>query len=131
MKLRLKRHAFTSDYTIGTLFVNDKKFCDTLEDAERDLSVESKIAGKTAIPRGEYKVILSYSPRFKRTLPLLVDVPFFEGVRIHRGNKAEDTEGCIIVGENTAKGTVLNSTMYEKQLVALIDNAKEVTIKIE
>lgn len=96
MKLTLKRTTFTEQSTIGQLLVDGKKVCDTLEDVVRAPGV--KIHGKTAIPSGVYKVIVNHSQRFDQDMPLLINVPNFEGVRIHPGNSAVDTEGCILVG---------------------------------
>lgn len=128
MKLLLKRIALRDNYTIGKLYINDKYFCDTLEDAVRDV----KIKHQTAIPKGIYKVILTASPRFKRILPRLLNVPEFTGVLIHRGNTIADTSGCILVGENKKKGMVLNSTKYEVELVKILteSNSKNITIEI-
>lgn len=135
MKLSLKRRYRGPDYTIGSLFVNGAYFSDTLEDKVRDIPREGKIPGKTAIPTGEYKVILSHSPRFKRELPRLLNVPYFDGILIHRGNTPNHTEGCILVGENKIKGQVINSTQYELRLIELMREAmrrgEEVTIKVE
>ena len=120
MRLLLKRRFKGDGYTIGSLYVNGEKFCDTLEDRVRDLAGgESKVPGETAIPEGRYRVIVNRSPKFGRDLPRLLDVPQFEGVLIHRGNSAEDSAGCILVGENKVKGKVINSTPYEERLVAL------------
>ena len=116
MKLLLKRIALKPEYTIGKLYIDGQYFCDTLEDTVR----EKKIAGKTAIPEGTYQVIVNRSPKFKRDLPLLLDVPNFEGIRIHRGNTAKDTSGCILVGENKVKGKVINSTKYETLLTSIL-----------
>ena len=128
MKLLLKRIALKDNYTIGKLYINDKYFCDTLEDAVRDV----KIKHQTAIPKGIYKVTLTASPRFKRILPRLHDVPEFTGVLIHRGNTIDDTSGCILVGENKKKGMVLNSTKCEVELVTILtkSNSKNITIEI-
>ncbi len=97
MRINLKRLVYSSTTTIGQLSVDGKKVCDTLEDVVRAPGAP-KVWGRTAIPSGAYPVIVTWSPHFKRPLPLLVGVPNFEGVRIHAGNKAEDTEGCLLVG---------------------------------
>lgn len=133
MKLKLHRRFKGEDYTIGTLFINGVRFCDTLEDKVRDLPREEKVYGKTAIPSGTYRVALTYSNKFKRLLPLLLDVPYFRGVRIHRGNAAVDTEGCPLIGENKVKGKVINSTKYEVELVGMMKDAiqKNEDIEIE
>lgn len=107
MILTLKRNFKGADYTIGKLYIDGHYFCDTLEDTVRP--VKQKIAGKTAIPAGTYDVIKSYSPRFEKTLPEILGVNGFSGVRIHTGNTPEDTEGCILVGLNKVKGKVVNS----------------------
>ncbi len=134
MKLRLVRRFKGDTYTIGSLSVNGEKFCDTLEDRVRDLAGgEAKVPGETAIPEGRYRVIVNRSPKFGRDLPRLLDVPMFEDVLIHRGNTAEDSAGCILVGENKEKGKVIHSTPYEERLVALCKAAlaKGETIEIE
>ena len=142
MKLLLKRIFLGEDYTIGKLYINGVYFCDTLEDKNRDHNKdgilngpgEQKVYGKTAIPYGEYEIVVNYSPAFKRRLPRLLDVPHFSGILIHRGNTAQDTAGCILVGENKVKGKVINSTPYEVKLTSILEDAKrrgeKVTIKI-
>lgn len=125
MELKLKRKALEPEYTIGDLFINGEFFCNTLEDTYRDLSKEKKIPGKTAIPYGKYEVILNYSPRFKKELPRLLNVSHFDGVLIHGGNTPEDTEGCILVGENAIKGKVINSTSYKKKLIDMFIDARK------
>lgn len=119
MEIKLMRESYTSEATCGRMFIDGKYFCDTLEDAVRNLNVEAKIPGKTAIPAGSYRVIVNRSRRFKRELPLLLDVPYFTGIRIHRGNTVTDTSGCILVGEKKGQGMVVNSTPYETHLTDL------------
>lgn len=94
LELRLVRNQYSSASTIGELHVDGRFECFTLEDRVR----AAKSAGTTAIPPGRYEVAVTWSNRFERPLPLLMDVPNYSGVRIHTGNKAEDTEGCILVG---------------------------------
>ena len=125
-------------YTIGKMYVNGKWFADTLEDCDRGLTQSMplseirriKMMHETAIPTGTYRVIVNMSPRFRRLLPRLLDVPGFEGVLIHRGNTDKDTSGCILVGENKAVGKVINSTPYELQLVEMLKNETDITIEI-
>ena len=141
MKLLLERKYLKEDYCIGRLCINGTFFCNTLEDKVRDINKngtfdcgEFKISGHTAIPYGEYEVIVNYSPKFKRELPRLLNVPHFEGILIHRGNTNKDSSGCILVGENTKKGMVLNSTKYEVELVNILKKAltkgENITIEI-
>ena len=94
MNLVLQREILTAESTIGSLFEEGERICWTLEDVVR----EKKEPGTTAIQAGKYPVILTESVRFKKRLPLLVEVPNFNGVRIHSGNTSADTEGCILVG---------------------------------
>jgi hypothetical protein len=128
VNLFLERLFCKPAYTIGTLALGDRHFSNTLEDPVRDLNKdgdlddygELKILGETAIPYGRYEVIVSFSPKFKRDLPLVLDVKHFIGIRMHRGNTVKDTAGCILVGDNTAVGKVTNSTYYEKKLTAML-----------
>ena len=125
MELLVVRYHKKPNYTIGKLFIDGEYFCDTLEDTDRGLSNDmtlsqiqaAKRKGTTAIPTGRYLMELTVSPRFGRTLPILIGVKGFEGIRIHRGNTHEDTEGCILVGENKAVGKVLNSANTENRLM--------------
>lgn len=96
MKLTLQRMRKTDTATIGKLTVDGVSFCDTLEDVVR--ANGEKVYGQTAIPAGYYEVVMTFSNRFQKLLPLLLNVPNFTGVRIHAGNKSTDTEGCLLVG---------------------------------
>ena len=89
MKLKLQRYLFAKDYTMGLLFIDDIYFCDTIEDKYRgqDLS-QTKVAGETCIPYGVYTIEINYSPKYKKDMPQILDVPYFTGVRIHTGNHA-------------------------------------------
>ena len=101
-------------------------FCDTLEPTWRDYQHGGrKIKGRSAIPEGRYAVVISYSPKFKQWLPILLGVPNFSGVRIHAGNTVEDTEGCILVGKNREVGKVLESRKWLAGLKHKIVEAKE------
>jgi len=145
MRLILYRRWQLPLYTIGRLFIAFSFFCNTLEDTVRKLKdlnndgdfddpEEGKIYGDTAIPEGNYRITLEYSPTFKRVLPYLHDVPGFSGVMIHSGNSQADTKGCILVGENKLKGRVINSRAWELALTEKIREAinkeEEVTISI-
>jgi hypothetical protein len=128
-ELFLQRRYLKDTYTIGILSVDDVAFCDTLEDRVRDYNKdgdlndenEDKVYGETAIPYGRYRVIVTYSPKFKRKLPLLLGVPHFEGIRIHGGKYNTNTEGCILLGENKIKGGLINSKQYVDELTNWIE----------
>lgn len=126
MKLTLKREHGTKDFTHGKLYINDIYFCDTLEDQERDI----KIKNQTAIPCGLYKIILNMSQRFKREMPLLLNVPNFSGIRIHSGNTKEDTEGCILVGKKLKDGFVGQSRITFNNLMLKLKKVKNIEIEI-
>ena len=129
MQLIIKRHFKGPQYTIGRLFVDGVYECDTLEDTVRADGV--KIAGQTAIPTGKYPVRITYSPRFKKMLPMLDNVPNLTGVRIHTGNTAADTEGCILVGYNRVKGRVCDSRAAFRRLFAKLETAEQIELKIK
>ena len=141
MKLTLKRIALRPTYTIGKLYIEDVYFCDTIEDTVRDINKngkfdngEKKIHSKTAIPYGIYEIKWTYSPRFKKYTPQLMNVPSFEGIRIHAGNTSADTEGCLILGENKQVGKVLNSRATINKFYQIIKEAcskGKVTIEIK
>lgn len=127
MELTLTRIAKRKTYTIGHLAIDDNPFCDTLEPTWRDIGwgrKGRKVAGRTAIPEGRYPVVVTFSPKFQKWLPLLIHVPLFTGIRIHAGNTANDTEGCILVGQNFKPGMVLNSNIWTHRLVKAITEAR-------
>ena len=131
MELILTRIAKKKGYTIGKLKVPLSSpsgavwGADTLEPTWRDYAHgASKVKGRSAIPEGRYAVVISWSPKFKQWLPILLGVPMFKGIRIHAGNTAKDTEGCILVGENLKPGMVLNSRFCLNRLKELIVEAK-------
>lgn len=119
MKLKVIRETFTDESTIGKLYINDKYHCYTLEDKVR----ETKIPNVTAIPKGTYEVILNFSNRFQQVMPLLLNVPGFEGVRIHWGNYSKDTDGCILLGSTKAVNMIGNSVTQYKAFMAELKKA--------
>lgn len=147
MKLKLKRIALKKDYTIGKLYIDDVYFCDTLEDAVRDLNKngkfdgnEKKVHGQTAIPYGTYEVTTNVvSSRFKNRIwakpyngkiPRLLNVQSFDGVLLHPGSSQLDTSGCILVGKNTIVGRLTDSQKTFHLLMQKIKNQKNITIEI-
>jgi hypothetical protein len=122
MELDLKRVQLDDDVTIGSLEVDGVWECWTLEDTVRADGV--KIAGETAIPSGRYTVDITMSPRFKVELPLLVNVDGFVGVRIHPGNSAQDTEGCILVGQDRQAKSIGHSRAAFNRLMTKLSAAK-------
>lgn len=125
MKLKLIRTEY-DNRTEGDLYIDNILFCKTLEDKVR----ENKIPHETAIPYGHYQVILSYSPKFHTYLPLIVNVPNFEGIRIHQGNTIQDTSGCILVGEYIKDGYLYNSTVTLHKLLKKLSNEQNIEIEI-
>ena len=138
MKIELVRIAFKDTYTIGKLYVDGIYFCDVLEDKDRGLDssmseseiLEKKVKGQTAIPTGHYVINITYSPKYKRMMPLLLDVKGFSGIRIHSGNSSKDTEGCLLVGKNKQVGKVLESRDTYQRLFKMMQGKKEITIDI-
>lgn len=142
MELILERIAKRKTYTIGRLSIReqiadeyssgteDKYYCDTLEPTWRDYANGAhKIKGRSAIPEGRYAVVISWSPKFKQWLPILLGGPEFnkqwQGIRIHAGNTAKDTEGCILVGKNKLVGQVVDSRIWLHRLKQKIVEAKD------
>lgn len=142
MKLKLKRIFKGDKYTIGKLYIDGVYYCDTLEDTDRGLTSSMseeeikklKVYSMTAIPTGIYKIEVTFSPRFKKKMPVLIGVKGFSGIRIHSGNDETHTSGCILCGFNKEKGKVINSKIVTSKVYALIENAinnNEVEITIE
>lgn len=137
MNLELKRINLGEDFTIGRLSLDGRFLCYTLEDKVREVENEPvalwKVQNKTAIPKGVYPVIITMSARFKTRLPLLMNVPGFEGIRIHTGNSSKDTEGCILVGStwDGKSGWIGSSKVAFSILFPILEQAKEpITITI-
>ena len=131
MNLTLFRGLSTDKSTPGRLYINEVYECVTLEDVVR----KEKIYGETAIPAGKYNVIIDYSPQFNKELPHILDVPGFSGIRIHSGNKAEETKGCILVGTLADKDWIgyskLAFTSLFSKIKFALDNNEQVTIEIK
>ena len=153
MKLRLERRWPKATYTIGVLFIDGIRYCETLEDADRGLKwndplsfIQSrKVAGETAIPKGKYTITMNVtSPKYagvawyynlcQGKMPRLLHVPGFDGILIHPGNDALDTRGCILTGKNTKVGKLTDSKACFQQIYKLMkaaaDKGEEITIEI-
>ena len=133
MKLVLERVQIGPDFTMGSLSVDGAFECWVLEDQVRTDGV--KVPGKTAIPFGTYPVIITYSTRFQRFMPLLCNVPNFEGIRIHMGNAVEDTRGCLLVGSDRhGNGTVGRSRQAFNDLMpklqTALDSGDSITLEV-
>lgn len=118
MELKLVREIFTDNSTIGKLYNGDVFLCYTLEDMTREEGI--KIPGRTSIPYGRYEVAITFSPKYNRKMPTLLDVPNFEGIRIHSGNDDGDTEGCILVGLRKGKDMIFESRLAFVKVKELI-----------
>ncbi|MCK9445712.1 DUF5675 family protein [bacterium] len=123
-----------SDYTIGKLYIDDKYFCDTLENVIRNTDIKEHYKS-TAIPYGRYKIIMNLSKKFKKIIPQLIDVEGFNDIRIHSGNFSTDTESGILTGKNTQKAQLTNSNLWTSlvctKINEYIDNNFEVYIIIK
>lgn len=131
MNLLLERDVLTDKFTLGKLSVNGKQLYFTCEDTVR----AEKIKGETAIPAGNYNVVITYSNRFKKLMPLLENVPGFDGVRIHGGNTSANTEGCILVGANRTADGVRNCSgplhLLQMDIQRELDAKRKVIITIK
>ena len=144
MKLKVERTYRGPKYTIGHLYIDNRYFCDTLEDPDRGLQqnmplseiARIKVKGDTCIPYGEYNLTLNvisakysdikkypYTAIAKGKMPRIMNIPGFEGVLIHAGNTQKDTMGCLLVGENKVKGQVINSQSTWKKLYKILQEA--------
>ena len=135
MKIEVNRIFKASNYTIGELSVDNNYVCDTLEDKVR---VDGeKVYAETAIPTGTHTLVLSYSNRFKKVMPEILNVPNFSGIRIHCGNSSKDTEGCLLVGkwDGKTENWISDSKNSYNKLYPLLEEAfnkkKNITITIK
>jgi hypothetical protein len=126
MDMYLKRKWAVGDATLGELFIDGEFQCFTCEDVVRPGDIfQVKVYGKTAIPAGTYEVVITFSNRFQRDLPLLLNVPNFTGIRIHPGNTAAETEGCILTGRTRDGAVVGSSRVAFSALYAKIKAARD------
>lgn len=131
MKLTLQRYLFNEDYTMGLLFIDGLYFCDTIEDRYRGQELsKTKVKDETCIPYGVYTVKITYSPKYKKNMPQILDVPYFTGIRIHSGNTAKDSSGCVIVGIKSQNGKVLESRKIYNELYKRLENTNYIKIDI-
>ena len=121
MELKLTRETKTNDSTIGKLYINDTFHCFTLQDNEREV----KIKNVTAIPKGRYEVIVNFSNRFQQQMPLLLNVPNYEGVRIHWGNYSKDTEGCVLLGTTKGVNMIGNSRAAYAKFMSVLNKVSK------
>ena len=129
MLIEVKRFEFKDTYTVGKMYIDNIYECYTLEDVVRK---GAKVNGQTAIPTGTYSVIINVSNRFKRRLPLLLNVPGFTGVRIHTGNSSADTHGCILLGSTwTGKDFIQGSKAAFDPLLVRMELEKEIQLVIQ
>tara|TARA_R110002020_G_scaffold275012_3_gene490245 strand:+ start:491 stop:928 length:438 start_codon:yes stop_codon:yes gene_type:complete len=138
MELTIIRDTYTSKSTIGKLFIDGVEFCYTLEDIVRGEGI--KVYGETAIPDGEYSMTMSYSNRFKQLMPLLYNKPdltvkddkgiSFSGIRIHSGNKAENSHGCILLGSSKSINFIGNSRKTYKEFLKVLGDFDILKINI-
>ena len=130
MYVLIERKWKKDTYSIGNTYINDTFFSNSMEDADRGLAqwmseaeiTEKKVYGETAIPTGKYILTMDYSPKYKRAMPHVMNVKGFSGIRIHSGNTAKDSEGCILLGKNDKVGWISNSRAtceeFERRLIA-------------
>lgn len=134
MILRVKRKWRTPKSTIGEMYIDGKFECYTLEDFVRAPG-EKKVYGETAIPAGTYRVVIDFSTRFQRRMPHILDVPDFDGIRIHAGNSPVNTLGCVLVGDTLGDpknpDDIAQSKIAFERLFRKLDGQKEITLVIQ
>lgn len=125
MQVTIRREVFTGKSTSGRLLIDGKFFCFVLEDVDRELEKApfAKIMHETAIPRGRYRLAVDWSPRFMQRMPHILDVPGFDGVRIHWGNKPEDTDGCPLLGDALLTDWISHSRATYAKFIVLLEDA--------
>ncbi len=139
MNIKVVRELKTDHLTSGSLYINGFFECYTVEDTERDFGqdCEGKIPGLTAIPTGTYPLILSFSNRFQKYMPEVLNVPCFKGIRVHSGNRPEDSEGCILIGTGkTPQGLIAGGTSrpaFEALMIKLrvAEKKEKITFEIK
>lgn len=130
LTIEIRREILNDKRTIGKMYINGQYFCDTLEDTYRELkNVADKVYSETAIPTGIYNMILSFSNKFQKSLPEILNVPFFTGIRVHTGTSEKDTAGCVLVGDYK-NGVWSANGDYVKKLSNLLTLYPKATINI-
>ena len=138
MEIVIKRLYKKETYTIGKMYIDGEYFCDTLEDKDRGLKDSDpladikmkKVYGETAIPTGMYSVQVTYSQKFKKDLPMILNVKGFDGIRIHSGNYSSDSLGCVLVGKNKIKGGIIESKVTLEALMKKLEGEKSILLTI-
>ena len=138
MEILIKRLYKKETYTIGKMYIDGDYYCDTLEDKDRGLKDSDPIAdikmkkvyGETAIPTGMYSVQVTYSPKFKKDLPLILNVKGFDGIRIHNGSTADSSLGCVLVGKNKIKGGIIESKVTLEALMKKLEGETNIVLTI-
>lgn len=133
MIIKIIRKEFTDTYSLGEMYINDKFFCYTMEDTDRNINEdlptsaikEVKVPKRTAIPYGDYRIVLSFSKKLKRYLPLILDVPAFRGIRIHKGSTHEWSSGCVLVGMRKGKDKLLDIVEAENKLIEILESVNK------
>ena len=130
--IKFKRLHFKETYTIGKCTVDGEYISDSIEDTVRILnSIEDKVYGKTAIPVGTYNADIYFSKKFGYKVIRLFDVPYFEGIYVHKGNTEKDSHGCLILGFNDKKGWVSRPTIAMNKLIEAVEGADKITVVVE